>query len=114
VLISAISVCLSRQSLTFVGTAKYEASEHVSDLLFLCAVSKSLNVDVIDAVVTGEGRYRGIEGREEAKCEDQRERRATVRELRFKKQYLICYKCPKAFSASRKLLTMRNTFVSVP
>lgn len=67
VLISANSVCLSKQKPKGVGIAKYEALEHVVELLFLFSVRKSQNLDVIDAVVTGEEGYRDTEGRRETK-----------------------------------------------
>jgi hypothetical protein len=50
-----------------VGIAKYEALEQVVELLFLCSVRKSPNLDVIDVVVTGGEGCRGSEGRREAK-----------------------------------------------
>lgn len=49
------------------GTTKYEALEHVVEFLFLFLVRKSPNLDVIDAVVTGEEGYRGTERRRETK-----------------------------------------------
>jgi hypothetical protein len=45
-----------------VSVAKYEALEHVVELLFLFSVIKSPDLDVIDAVFTGEEGYRGTEG----------------------------------------------------
>lgn len=56
------SVCLSKQNPKGVGVAKYEALDHVVELLFLFSVRNSPNLDVIDAVVTGEEGYRGTEG----------------------------------------------------
>jgi len=67
VLISANSVCLSKQNPKIVVIAKYEALEHVVEPLFLFSVRNSQNLDVIDAVVTGEEGYRGTEGRRETK-----------------------------------------------
>jgi len=67
VLISVNSVCLSTQNPKDVVIAKYEALEHVVELLFLFSVRNSQNLDVIDAVVTGEEGCRGTEGRREAK-----------------------------------------------
>ena len=67
VLISANSVCLSKQNTKGVGVAKYEAMEHVVELLFPLSVRKSPNLDVIDAVVTREEGYRSTERRGETK-----------------------------------------------
>jgi len=53
-LISTNSVCLSKQNPKGVGIAKYEASEHVVELLFQFLIRKSQNLHVTDAVVTGE------------------------------------------------------------